>query len=155
MRLISRWTRKKPTVGASTPTTAPAAKASRMNSRSSMRVRGVVPYPGQLRRWPVEDDALAHEDEALNEVLDSSELVRDVEDRDAELAVQAVEQCCERLLRLDVDARCRLVEHEQLRPGRECFRDERALLLASGEARERAVRELRQPDALDRLADGL
>ena len=42
-RLMFRWTRKKPTVGARMPTTAPVAKASRMNSESSMGVRGVVP----------------------------------------------------------------------------------------------------------------
>src|SRR3954454_23418959 len=82
IRLICRWTRKKPTDGASTPTIAPAANASRMNSRSSMRVRRVVPDARQVRRRPVEDDPLAHEHEAFDEALDRPELVRDVEDRD-------------------------------------------------------------------------
>src|SRR4051794_20774207 len=119
IRLISRCTRKKPTTGASTPTIAPAANASRMNSRSSMGVGGVVPDAGQARRRPVEDDRLAHEHEPLDEVLDRAELVRDVEDRHTELVVEAVEQRRERLLRLDVDAGRRLVEHEQARLRRE------------------------------------
>src|SRR5436190_17667373 len=92
IRLSSRCTRKKPTVGASTPTIAPAANASRMNSRSSMHVRGVVPDAGERRRRAVEDDPLAHEHEPLDDVLDRAELVRDVEDRDGELAVQPLEQ---------------------------------------------------------------
>src|ERR687896_353426 len=56
MRLSCRWTRKKPTAGASTPTIAPAAKARRMNSESNMDVRGVVPDAGQLTRRVVEDE---------------------------------------------------------------------------------------------------
>ena len=66
----------------------------------------------------------------MHEALDGAELVRDVEDRHAELGVELIEQRRERVLRLDVDAGRRLVEHEQLRPGRERLRDERALLLA-------------------------
>src|SRR6188508_476493 len=102
MRLSWRWTRKKPTAGASRPTTAPAAKASRMNSRSSMDMRRVVPEAGEILRRAVEDDAAADEHEPLDEALDRSELVRHVEDRDRELAVQAVEQVCQRFLGLDV-----------------------------------------------------
>src|SRR5919204_3804350 len=104
MRLSRRWTRKKPTAGARSPTTMPAPNASRMNSRSSMDVGGVVPDTGQVSWGPVEDDLLAHEHDPLDEVLDGAELVRDVQDRHAELAVQPLEQRSERLLRLDVDA---------------------------------------------------
>ena len=52
IRLSCRWTRKKPTAGASRPTIAPAAKASRMNSSSSMRrgCRRVVPDAGEVAR---------------------------------------------------------------------------------------------------------
>src|SRR5205807_685820 len=78
IRLSSRCTRKKPTVGASTPTIAPAAKASRMNSRSSMHVRRVVPDPGEVRRIAVEDDPLADEDEPLREVPEPHAIERDV-----------------------------------------------------------------------------
>src|SRR3954454_13603064 len=75
IRLICLWTRKKPTVGASTPTIAPAANASRMNSRSSMRVRRVVPDARQPGRRSVEDDPLAPQHEPLDEALDGAELV--------------------------------------------------------------------------------
>src|SRR5438046_2337665 len=130
IRLICRCTRKKPTTGATSPTTAPAAKASRMNSRSSMRVRGVVPEGGQGLGRPVEQDALTDEHESLHDVLDRPELVGDVEDRHAELAVEPLEQDGERLLRRDVDACRRLVEREQPRLAGERLRDQRALLLA-------------------------
>src|SRR5437773_6349148 len=155
IRLISRCTRKNPTVGASTPTIAPAANASRMNSRSSMGVRGVVPDARQVGRRAVEDDSLTHQHQPADEVLDGAELVRDVEDRHAELAVQAIEQRRERLLRLDVDTRGRLVEHQEARLGRERLRDERALLLPTGEPRQRSLRERRQAHPLDRLVDRL
>src|SRR5439155_1387303 len=72
----------------------------------------------------VEDDSLTHQHQPADEVLDGAELVRDVEDRHAELAVQAIEQRRERLLRLDVDTRGRLVEHQEARLGRERLRDE-------------------------------
>src|SRR5688572_30906268 len=100
IRLMRRWTRKNPTAGASTPITAPAAKASRMNSESNMDVRGVVPDAGKVPRPAVEDDRAADEHESLDVALDRAELVRDVEDRRSELSVQACEQRRERLLRL-------------------------------------------------------
>ncbi len=59
-----------------------------MNSSSSMGVRRVVPHGREVARRPVEDDAAAHEDEPLDDVLDGAELVRDVEDRHAEVAAQ-------------------------------------------------------------------
>ena len=75
IRLSCRWTRKKPTAGASSPTIAPAAKASRMNSSSSMDVRRVVPDAGEALGRAVEHDPAADEDEPLDEALDRSELV--------------------------------------------------------------------------------
>ena len=83
-----------------------------------MDVGRVVPDAGEVPGRAVEDDAAADEHEPLDEALDRAELVRDVEDRDAELAMQAVEQGGERLLRLGVDARRRLVEDEQRRLAR-------------------------------------
>src|SRR5919199_2303429 len=144
IRLICRCTRKKPTTGARTPTIAPAANANRMNSSSSMRVRRVVPELGQLRRGPVEDDPLADEHESLNDVLDRPELMGDVDDRDAELTVEALQQCGERFLRRDVDAGRRLVEREQLRIRGERLRDECALLLPAGQPRQRPRRQRAQ-----------
>jgi hypothetical protein len=40
-----------------------------------MDVRRVVPDAWESRRWPVEDDAAANEDDSLDEALDRSELV--------------------------------------------------------------------------------
>src|SRR5215211_3701210 len=112
IRLSCRWTRKNPTAGASRPTIAPAANASRMNSRSSMGVRRVVPDTGEVPRRPVEDDAAPDEHEPLDEPLDGAELVRDVENRYGKLPMEAVEKAGQRFLGLDVDAGRRLVEDE-------------------------------------------
>ena len=114
-----------------------------------------MPDARQGGRLAVEDDPLADEDEALDHVLDRAELVRDVQDRHAELAVQPPEQLRQRLLRRDVDAGRRLVERKQLRAGHERLRDERALLLPPGEPRQRTARKPGQPHALDRVLDGL
>src|SRR2546430_7174577 len=139
IRLSRRCTRKKPTAGARSPTTMPAPNASRMNSRSSMGVRGVVPDTRQGRRGPVEHDPLPNQDDPLDEVLDRAELVRYVEDRHPELVAQPHEQRRDRLLSLDVDARGRLVDREQLRLSGQRLRDERALLLTAGKRGEPAV----------------
>src|SRR5439155_21953017 len=139
IRLSRRWTRKKPTAGASRPTTMPAPNASRMNSRSSMDVRRVVPDTGQGRRRPVEDDALAHEHDPLDEVLDRPELVRDVQDRHPQVCAELLQEEGDRSLRLDVDTRGRLVEREQLRLPGQRLGDERPLLLAAGERAEATV----------------
>jgi hypothetical protein len=57
-----------------------------------MDVRGVVPDAGEPSGWSVEHDRAADEDEALDEALDRAELVGDVEDRDAEVGVEAIEE---------------------------------------------------------------
>ena len=49
----------------------------------------------------VEDDAAADQDHALDEPLDGAELVRDVENRDAESLVQLAEKGAEGLLRVE------------------------------------------------------
>src|SRR5439155_1168789 len=98
-RLSRRWTRKNPTAGASSPTTMPAPNASRMNSRSSMCVRRVVPDTRQGRGGPVEDDLASNQDESFDESLDRAELVRDVQDGHAELVSQPLEQRVDRGLR--------------------------------------------------------
>src|SRR6266540_1526760 len=136
IRLIRRWTRKNPTAGASTPTTAPVANASRMKSASKMDMGGVVPRSGEACRVAVEDDLAAHEHEPLDEALDGAELVRDEQDRHCEVAVELCEQLRERLLRVDVDACCRLVEHEEVGLGGERLGDQRTLLLPAGKPRE-------------------
>src|SRR5919199_498291 len=125
-----------------------------MNWGSRMDMGGVVPAARERARLPVEDDPAADEHEPLDVGLDRAELVRDVEDGDVELAPQLVEQDGDRLLRVDVDADRRLVEHEQLRLGGERLGDERALLLAARERPERPPRLLDEADALDRALDG-
>src|SRR5947207_2798507 len=153
IRLSRRWTRKKPTAGASSPTTVPLAKASRMNSGSRMDMRRVVPGCRQLRGRAVEDDRAADEHQPVDVGLDSAELMRDVEDRRPELFVELLEELGERSLRLDVDPGGRLVEHEHLRLAGERLRDECSLLLATRQPRQRPRRERRQPHASDRLVD--
>src|SRR4249919_1113228 len=114
-----RCTRKKPTAGASNPMTAPVANARRMNSESSMGMRGVVPVVREGSRRAVEDDPAPHEDESLDDVLDRAELVGDVEGRDAPVASELVEELGEGFLRGGVHARGRLVQHEERRLARE------------------------------------
>ena len=84
---------------------------------------------------------------------DRAELVRDVEDRDAESLVQLAEERAERLLRVDVDTGGRLVEDEELRLAGERLRDEGALLLAAGEPLDRRCRVVLEADARDRVRD--
>src|SRR5436305_1927026 len=91
-----RWTRKKPMAGATRPTIAPAASARRMNSKSRMDMRRVVPEGGQLRRRAVELDASAYEQQPVGEVLDGAELVRDVEDCHVEFLLELAEQAGKR-----------------------------------------------------------
>ena len=135
--------------------TAPAPNASRMNSWSSMGVGGVVPALGQVGRAAVEGDAAADEQQPLGDVLDRAELVRDVEDGDAQLPVQPREQRRERILRVGVDAGGRLVEDQQPRLCGDRLSDEGALLLAAGEGGDRLVGLFGQADAVDRRVDGV
>src|SRR5215211_8103337 len=151
---MRRCTRKNPTAGASSPTTAPVAKASRMKSASRMDMRRVVPGRRKRRRRPVEGDAAANEDEPLDIALDRSELVRDVEDGRAQVGVELLEQGGEGLLGVRVYARRGLVENEEVRLPRERLGNVRPLLLAAREPLDGRVGLIGQPDALDRRLDG-
>ena len=95
---------RRPTAGASTPTTAPAPNASRMNSWSSVHVGRVVPACRQVGGHAVEGNAAPDQQQTLGDVLDRAELVRDVEDRHMQLAVEAREQGGERILGVGIDA---------------------------------------------------
>jgi hypothetical protein len=92
IRLICRCTRKKPTGGASTPTIAPGRERQphelevKHASATGRATRPGARTGGRRRR------SAAHEHEPLDDVLDRAELVRDVDDRDAELAVRLLEQ---------------------------------------------------------------
>ena len=52
----------------------------------------VVPHAGEPARRPVVNDPTADEHDSVDDVLDRPELVRDVEDRDAEVRAQRLEQ---------------------------------------------------------------
>ena len=71
----------------------------------------------------------------------------------AELAVEAIEQARECLLRLGVDSGRRLVQDEQRRLAGESLGDEGALLLAARERPQREIGAVCEPDTLDRLGD--
>jgi hypothetical protein len=91
----------------------------------------VVQAGRKLDGAAVEDDPAADENHALNEPLDGAELVRDVDDRHAELLVELAQKGRERLLGIDVDPGRRLVENEKVRLACERLRDVGALLLSS------------------------
>jgi len=63
-----------------------------------MAVRGVVPHTREAARRAVVDDAAADEHDPVDDVLDRTELVGDVQDRDPELGSQFLEENAERLL---------------------------------------------------------
>ena len=84
---------------------------------------------------------------------DDAEVVRDHDDRD--LAGQPREERMEFLRHAAVDIGGRLVQQQQFRLGGQCLRDQHPLALAARELRKAAVGVVRQPDALQHLADDL
>ena len=106
----------------------------------------VVPGVGERGGRAVEHDSATDEHEPLDEALDGAELMGDEEDGHCEIAVQLLEHRRQRLLRVDVDTAGRLVENEELGLGGQCLRDQRALLLPSGERRERRPEAIGQAD---------
>ena len=154
IRLISRCTRKKPTVGASTPTIAPAANASRMNSRSSMdvatgRARGLGARRAGRRRRSARARARAAARRARPRRTrarrtGSSRRARCAAPRAARRALPAPRRRRRSSARRAPAARL----------GRERLRDEGPLLLAARRAAQRPRRDVGEPDALERLVDG-
>jgi hypothetical protein len=114
---------------------------------------GVVPAGRKLGGAAVEDDPAADEDHTLDEALDRAELVRDVEDRHAELLMEFPEKGGENLLRVDVDSRGWLVEDEEIRFPGERLRDVSALLLSPRKPLDRATRQLAQSNSVDRAGN--
>ena len=115
-------------------------------------VRRVVPDAGEVAGRAVEDDPLAHEHEPLDDVLDGAELVRDVEDRDAELARAAPR--AGRRARSCASTSTPVVGSSSTSSdgrGGERLGDERALLLPARELVQRPSRAVGEADALDRL----
>jgi hypothetical protein len=96
-----------------------------------MDMAGVVPVSRKARRRAVEDDPAADEDDALDETFDGAELVRDIEDGHAQLAVELAEEGAEGLLCVHVHSGGGLVEYEELGLAGEGLGDVGALLQAS------------------------
>ena len=112
-----------------------------------------MPATGEISRPAVEHDASADKDEALDDGLDGAELVRDIEDRDAELLVELRKEPGKRFLGVDVHPGRGLVEHQERRLACERLRDEGSLLLPAGEASNRLAGLLLEPYTGDRLLD--
>ena len=97
-----------------------------------------------------------HDADPVADGCDNAEIVRDVDHRHAELGAQAAEQIEDLGLRGHVEARRRLVEHDQLRVAREGHRNHDALLLTARELVRVLLRcplRVGQADVRDQLAD--
>ena len=162
--------------GAVAPTTRPASSASCMYSRSNGHGSGhgipaihpssssqsgrssrctprLTPVAARSRRRAVEQHRPLHHQHAVEVVGDGAELVRHEQHRGAVLLHEVHERVAEAGLRLDVDTRDRLVEHEQLGLGGQRLGDQHALLLAARQLREAAPAHLGERDRLERVVD--
>jgi zinc transport system substrate-binding protein len=108
----------------------------------------------ELRRRAVELDRALHHEHTVEVRGHRAQLVRHEEHRGAVLEHEVHERVAELALRLRVDARDGLVEHEQLGLARERAGDEHALLLTAGELEHRTARLGDQADRLDGVVDG-
>ena len=98
-------------------------------------------------RPDLDDLAEVHDGDAVGDVAHDRQIVRDEEVRQAEAALQLLEQVDDLRPDRHVERRHRLVEHDQLRVERERARDADALALAARELVRVAVRVLRrEPD---------
>ena len=76
-----------------------------------------------------------------------------VDERDADLALDALELELHRLAQLEVERAERLVEQQRARVVHERAGQRDALLLAAGELRGLALGEVGEPDDLEQLVD--
>ncbi len=88
------------------------------------------------------DLAEIHDRNAMGHVLDDREIVADEQQREAELALQILQQIDDLRLDRNVERGNRLVAHDQLGFGRERARNADALTLAAGEFVGPAVQRL-------------
>src|SRR4029079_15343840 len=131
-RALSLWVDSQaasvPTASASEQTAIALPESSRHIGPRSLRLRGLE----NLFRRPVLDEpAQIHEGDMVGDALRLLEIVGDDHDRD--LLTQLQDQLLDRLGRLRVERRARLVEQQHLGPGREGPGDAEPLLLAAGE----------------------
>ena len=107
-------------------------------------------------RPDLDDLAEVHHGDAVGDVADDREVVRDEDVRQPEVALQRLEQVHDLRLDRDVERGHRLVEDDQLRVERERARDADALALAARELVREPVRVLRrQADGAQQLVDAL
>ncbi len=105
---------------------------------------------GGARR--LHDLSEVHDGDAVAEVLDRRQVVRDEEAREAHVALQVAHQVEDRRLHRDVERRHRFVRDEQRRREREPAREADALALPAGELVRIPVPQLRsQPDLVEQL----
>src|SRR5262249_17998701 len=107
-------------------------------------------------RRELDDPAQIHHGDAMTDVLDDGEIVRDEQIGETELALQVDEKIDDLRLHRDIERRDRLVADDQLRPRRERARDAEALALTAREF-VRVPRHLigAQADALEEGGDAL
>jgi len=100
-----------------------------------------VRRPGEeLRHRPLlADDALLEHEDAVGDAGDDAEVVRDEEEREAELRPQLGEELEHRRLHRDVECRRDLVADDEVGLRRERARDRDTLALAARELRGKAV----------------
>ena len=109
-----------------------------------------------VRRRDLDDAAEIHHGDALADVLDHREVVRDEQVGEAELLLQVLEQVDHLRLDRHVERRDRLVAHDQLRLDRERARDADALALPAGEFVRIAAHVIGlQADGLEQFDDAV
>src|SRR5687768_11396443 len=97
------------------------------------------------------ESALDHERDALDVVRDLVQRVTDHEHRQPIAVVKLAHEPEDLRRRDEVHSVRRLVEHENVRLTHERAGDERPLFLTAGQIRQRIVREVRDPDVVERL----
>ena len=115
-----------------------------------------MPQAGQLAGRAVEHDLRRDEDEALDDVLDRAELVRDVEDRDAELGAELARagRRATPATRRRRPSSARRARAATARPASAFAMNARCCIPPESVA-QRRVGAAREPDAVDRLGDAL
>jgi len=111
------------------------------------------PGIGELGRSAVEEDPALEHDDAIEVAGHRAELVGDEQNRGTVLVDEVHERVAKEPLRLGVDTRDRLVEHEELRLAGEGLGDQRPLTLPPGELRELAMAVCAQCDRIERVVD--
>ena len=107
-------------------------------------------------RPDLDDLAEVHDGDAVGDVADDRQVVRDEDVRQAEVALERLEQVHDLRADRDVERGHRLVEDDQLRVERERARDADALALAARELVREPVRMLgREADGAQQLVDAL